>query len=215
MSAKTLLLLLIPLFSSRAALLVGLDLTVRPFDQEKVVNAAMSWVDQNAEDSETVQVVAITARTQTDPIVLGEVTLPDRQGIRGIDRSARINQLKNDVDGSLKHKTTYPASLLRQSRVADLFLYATSTFSVGSSKGKIRRIGIWGDMLEVDDQANFETGQIDPQSLKIPHMTASVEIRAVRSDKYRSSDMWTEVRAAWTKALSDAGLKIRSYSSSY
>lgn len=205
-------LVLVPVMG-RAALLVGVDLTLQPFEVSSIVSSVMRWIDQNAEDGETVQVIAVTAMTLTAPKVLAEATLPASAGIMGTDRTKSLDAFKGALQLHLKEQRS--PRILEQSRIADFFLYAASAFPQTGSKGKIRKMVLYSDMLEVHDGVNWETGPITSESIKIPRLSGSIEIRGVQSAKFKNSEMWEQVRDAWTKALSDAGVKVRVYSSAY
>jgi hypothetical protein len=199
----------------QTALLVGVDLTLQPFDDSAIATSVMRWIDQNAGDGESVEVIAVTSKTVTTPKVLAEAVFPPSPGIMGTDRTKTLDVLKSTLQQHLKERSSYGPQMFQYSRIADFFVYAATAYPPNGSREKVRRMALWSDMLEVHEGVNWETGPVAAEHIKIPRLWGSIEIRGVQSTKYKNSEMWERVRDIWMRAISDAGVKVRSYSSTY
>ncbi len=201
--------LLLPV--AAAQMMVGIDVTVDQFNPAVVTETVMTYVEKNAKDGEDIVAVAITARTLTESKELAKSTLPKNRGIKGKDRRTALEKFKITLLQTLRQVEKYPAYLFRQSRIGDFWVLVESLCGHNVHNLKILVVS---DMLEVDDQCNWETGRIDAQHLKIPNMAGTtVTILGVQSPHYRNSESWRAVRDVWTGLLTQAGMSITAYSS--
>ncbi len=202
--------LLLSSVQSQAAVWIGIDLTVDPFDPPRIVDEVSAHVDRVGANGEKIMVVAITGRTLTDPIVFWQSSLPEKPGIKNKDRKDTLEKLRAKLRQGLENKNTYPKALFDQSRIADFFkLPATATLQDEQQL----KLAIWSDMLEVHSPVDWEHGQIAAKDIAIPRLTGTVAIFGVRSSKYKDSVMWDKVRGIWVTTLKEAGLKTTVYSS--
>jgi hypothetical protein len=194
-------------------LIIGIDLTLDPFNEAEIVNAVVAYVNQNAQNGDCIVAIAVTARTLTQPIIIAKTLLPERPGIKSRDRRRVLEKFQNDLLQKIEKRDSLPKCLFQQSRIADFFWLAEAIYANNCPDSKEKRMFLVSDMLEVDEIANWERGKIDAQHIKIPKLSCSITISGVQSPYYSNSEMWRAARDAWTQLLNEAGIEIISYSS--
>lgn len=197
-------------------MVIGIDLTSSTIDSSAICKGVMEYVTKNGDDGTIIIAVAITARTLTQPIILAEEVLPSYPGIKKKDRKRAIESFSQKLVWGLKKRNTYPKDFFRQSRIDEFFDMAGNIFEEQQVPIKHRQMMLLSDMLQVDEQRNWESGQkINTNQMRIYEVGGTIAIYNVQSASYVNAAKWKMVHEAWTNLLKQAGVSISTYTSQY
>lgn len=195
-----------------ATLVIGVDVTMDPFDDAAIVNAVTLYADQHCGNGDLIYAIGVTGRTFTRPIILAKAQFPEQPGIRNRARREALSNFSRDLLQALSRRDRYPRELLQESHISDFFALSKNLFEISSTRLSDRHMMLISDMLQVDSTRNWETSK-EIVSFQLTAVGGTIAIYGVQSKHYRDSDRWNKVRTVWTSMLIGAGVKITSYAS--
>jgi hypothetical protein len=136
--------------------------------------------------------------------------------LKGRARREALEKFECDFLSALENRGKLSKEFFQQSRIIDFFWLAANFFEELKVHPRRRFMILFSDMLQVDERRNWEKdNELRVSGLRIKPIGGEVAIYCVQSSFYQNAERWESVHKIWVDLLSQSGITVVTYSSTY